>query len=92
MIWTSFAGVVKLFLAGAVVLYAGLVFIALRTEGAHYQVRFDWGDPARSAERLLVAVGVKVVRLILRGLKTALDMLEDTSADVGEWILHHRGM
>ena len=91
MVWTLFIGVVKLFLAGVIVLYTGLVLIALRTEGAHYQVRFDWRDPARSGERLLVWIGVKGVSAVLHGLKAALDTLEDASADVGEWLLHHRG-
>jgi len=90
MVWTLFSGAVKLFLAGVGILYAGLVLIALRTEGAHNRVPFDWGDPARSGERLLIWVGVRGVSATLQWLKAALDILEDASADVGEWLLHHR--
>jgi hypothetical protein len=90
MVSALISGGAKLFLAGTVVLYAGLVLIALRTEGANAQVHFDWGDPARSAERLLVWLGVKGVSGVSQGLMAALDTLEDASADVGEWLLHHR--
>jgi hypothetical protein len=90
MAWTLLTGIVKLFLAGAAVLYAGLVFIAWQSEGADYRVRFEWADPARSGERLLVWVGVKVVTAVLERLKWALEILEDASADLGEWLLYHR--
>jgi hypothetical protein len=40
----------------------------------------------------LVWVGVKVISAASRGLKATLDTLEDASADVGEWLLHHRGV
>jgi hypothetical protein len=90
MVWTLLSGAVKLLLAGVGVLYTGLVLIALRTEGAHDRVPFDWGDPARSGERLIVWVGVKAVSTVVQGLKAAMDILEDASADVGEWLLHHR--
>jgi len=92
MIWTLFVGLVKLVLAGAIVLYAGFVLTALRHKGTHDQARFDWADPARSGERLLVWVGVRVISAVSHGLKATLDILEDASADVGEWLLHHRGV
>ena len=90
MVWTFFTGVIKLFLAGVCVLYAGLVLIAWRTEGIHDRVPFDWKDPARSVERLLVWVGLRGVSAVLHGLRGALEILEDASADVGDWLLHHR--
>lgn len=49
MFWPVFVGLFKLVLAGAIVLYAWLVLMALRTEGAHYQVRFNWAAAASSA-------------------------------------------
>jgi hypothetical protein len=90
MFWTLFLGAVKLTLLGMAVLYAVHVLITLRTEGSHYQLKLDFGDPAHSAERLLVWLGVRTLAAILAGFKACLDVLEDTSADVGEWVLHRR--
>ena len=50
MIWTLFIGLVKLVLAGAIALYAGLVLIGLRDKGTHDQGKFDWTDPAHPKE------------------------------------------
>ncbi len=91
MFWTLLAGAVKLFLASAVILYAGLILVTLRTKGTHYHVGFNWRDPVRSSGRLLVWAGAKVVGGVGYCLKAALETLEETSADVGEWLLHHRG-
>lgn len=91
MFWTIFLGVVELFIAGTVILYVVMVAIALRTHGLHSRVVHpDWHDPAHTADSLLVWVGVKIASQTLRLLKAALDLLEEASADVGEWILHHR--
>ena len=88
MAWTLFIGLLKLILAGAILLYAVLVLIALRT--AKTPLKLDWTDPPIFVERLLVWLGVKGVRTVLHALKAMLDVLEDASADVGEWLLHHR--
>ena len=90
MEWPFFTGVIKLLLVGIAVLYAGLVLIVWRTEGIHDRVPFDWKDPARSGERLLVWIGVRGISAVLQGLEGALEILEEASADVGDWLLHHR--
>ncbi|TAM78751.1 MAG: hypothetical protein EPN47_20420 [Acidobacteria bacterium] len=90
MFWMVFVGVMKLFLIGVVVLYAGMVAVALRTGRAHDLTRFNWHDPARTSERLFLWVGVWTTRQILHLLDASLNILEEASADVGEWVLHHR--
>ncbi|HEV2247667.1 MAG TPA: hypothetical protein VGW37_13530 [Terriglobia bacterium] len=89
MLWSIFLWAVKLFVAGVLIFYAGMVVIALRTQGNHRRGQLDWHDPAHTAENLLLWVGVKIVRETLRLLRAILDLLEEASADVGEWILHH---
>ncbi|HUX11099.1 MAG TPA: hypothetical protein VMW51_10680 [Terriglobia bacterium] len=88
MIWTLFLDALKLILLGLVVLYAALVLITLRTEGAHYQLSIDQHNPVRSAERLLVWIGVRMIAGLLAALNAGLNILEDASADVGDWVLH----
>ncbi len=73
-------------LAGGI-LYAGLVLMSYRTEGPHYRVRFDSKDPARSAQRLLVWLGVKALAFVMRVGIPILGMLSEASAVVGEWFL-----
>lgn len=90
MAWTLFLGTVMLILLGMAVLYSVYVLITLRTEGIHYQLKLDSSDPARSAERVLVWLGVRTLDTILAGLKAGLGIPQDTSADVGEWVLHRR--
>lgn len=90
MLWIIFLGVVELFIAGTLILYVVMVAIALRTCGTHCRVHRDWHDPAHTAESFLVWVGVRIASQTLRLLKAGLDLLEEASADVGEWILHHR--
>lgn len=92
MFWSLLVSLLKLFIAGAVIFYAGLVLLSLQSESTDHQMRFDGADPARSVERLLVWAGVSVVRAAFEGLKAILDTLEEASADVGEWLLHHRGV
>jgi hypothetical protein len=90
MFWTIFLGVVKLFVIGVILLYAGMVAVTLRARGTHCRVQHNWHDPTHTAESVLVWVGVRIASQTLRLLKASLDMLEEASADVGEWILHHR--
>lgn len=90
MFWTIFLGTVKLFIFGAMILYAGTVAVTLRTHGTHYRVQHNWRDPTHTAESFLVWVGVRIASQILCLLKASLVLLEEASADVGEWILHHR--
>ena len=88
MFWGLFVDLLKVFLAGAIVIYAGLVLFAWRSEATY---RFDRADPARSVERLLVWVGVRVAKTAIQALSAVLNTLEEASADIGEWLLHHRG-
>ncbi len=90
MIWALFLGAVKILLLGMLVLYALHVILTLRSAGSTYELKFDPRDPARSTERLLVWLGVRTLAATMAGLKAALEILEDTSADVGEWVVHRR--
>lgn len=91
MMWTLFLGAVKLTLLGLLVFYLVHVLITLRTEGTDYHLRFDRHDPAHSAGRILVWLGIRTAHAFLTALEASLNILEDASADVGEWLLHHRG-
>ena len=90
MIWALFLGVLKLILLGLVALYAVLILMTLRTEGTHCPLRIAPHNPARSAGRLLVWLGLRTAAAVLSALEAGLNILEDTSADVGEWMLHRR--
>lgn len=90
MIWALFLDVLKLSLVGLIVLYAVQVLITIRTEGTHDRLRFDSNDPVRSVEQVVVWLGVRTAAAILAALKASLNILEDTSADLGEWVLNHR--
>lgn len=91
LIGILFWATLKLLLVASALLYAGLVLMAYRTDGPRYQLRLDWLDPARSAERLLVWLGVKVVAAVLRAGRSALEILSEAAAEVGEWFIRRRG-
>ena len=80
LVWVA----LKLLLIAFGLLYAGLVLMTYRTDGPHYQPRFDRRDPARSAERLLVWLGVKTLAGVLRLGRAFFTLLAETSADLGE--------
>jgi hypothetical protein len=86
-----FLTIFELLLAGMAAIYAGAVLITFWSEGKGYQAKFDLRKPAESAERLLIWVGILVVSFLVRVMRAALDTLEDASADVGEWFVHHHG-
>ncbi|HUU15414.1 MAG TPA: hypothetical protein VM182_17115 [Terriglobia bacterium] len=88
---TLFWDLARLLLLGAGVLYVGLVLTAYRLEGPRIRLRIESRDPGRSAVNFLVWLGVKVLAAISQAAKAALDVLSDTSADVGEWYLRRRG-
>lgn len=90
MISAILGGVLKLLLVGGVVVYAGLVLMSYRTDGSHSELRLELSDPARSAERLLVWLGVKAVAAVLRIARGLLDALSEASAEVGEWFIRRR--
>lgn len=76
-------------LAGAA-LGAGLVLMRFLTDGPHPRPRVDWRDPAPSAERLAVWLGVKALASGVRVATRIFGMLSEASAEVGEWFLDHR--
>ena len=66
------------------------VFRVLRTyarEGAGYRLHLEWGGPARSAERLLIWAGIKVILAVLWAVRSVLNVLYQASADVGTWVV-----
>ncbi len=83
-------GLAKIVLIAGAVLYLGLILMAYRTDGPASHLRLDLRDPARSLERLLVWLGVRVLDLGLRILRALFGALADASAEVGEWFLRHR--
>ena len=89
-LYSIFAGFLKLAILAGGVLYAGLVLMSYRTDGPHYRLRVNLRDPARSAERLLVWLGVKALRTVVRLAVLTFGMLSEASAEVGEWFLSRR--
>ena len=87
MFWTLVFAAVRCLLKVAIVFYAGLVLIALKCKEPP-QLKFNWNEPARSGERILMWAGALTVGFIWRELKAVLDILEDASADIGEWVFH----
>jgi len=76
-------------LAGAA-LYAGLILMRYLTDGQRPRPVVDPRDPAQSAERLAVWLGVKALALAVRMLTPIFEMLSEASAEVGEWFLSNR--
>jgi hypothetical protein len=77
--------VVKLLVIAAGVLYGSLVVATYAKEGPDLPLRLELGDPARSAERLLVWMGVRATAAIVRAFRWILELLYEASADVGAW-------
>jgi hypothetical protein len=87
----AFWAVCKFLLGAFGILYAGLVLTAYRTEGERYRLRLDKQDPAGFAAQLLIWPGVRAMATGIRVGRTALEMLSDASAEVGEWYIRRRG-
>jgi len=85
-----FSGFLQLALLAAAALYTALVLMSYRTDGPHLRPRVDLRDPAHSAERLAVWLGVRSLALTVRVATPVFEMLSEASADVGEWFLSHR--
>jgi hypothetical protein len=85
-----FNGFLKLALLAGGAFYASLVLIGYRTEGSHLRPQVDWRDPAHSAERWAVWLGVRTLTLAVRVAAPVFGMLSEASADVGEWVLNRR--
>jgi len=90
LISVLFAGLFKLLMVAGVALYAGLVLMSYRTDGPHSPLRLELSDPARSAERLTVWLGVRAVAIALWAATGLFNMLSEASAEVGEWFLRRR--
>jgi hypothetical protein len=82
-----FTGCLKLAVVAGAALYTGLVLMNYRTDGPHVRPRVDLRDPAHSAERLAVWLGVKALALAVRVATKIFGMLSEASAEVGEWFL-----
>ena len=85
-----FSGLLKLALLAGAVLYAGLVLLSYRSRGPHGRPRVDLRDPAHSAERWAIWLGVVVLALAVRMATPIFEMLSEASADVGDWVLSRR--
>jgi hypothetical protein len=77
----------KLLEVAAGALYLGMVAMRYRMDGPNYALRLELRDPARSAEELVVWLGVKALGLGIKLLKAIFNMLLEASAEVGEWIM-----
>ena len=60
------------------------------TKGLRYGAPFDWRDPVRAAENLLIWAGVKSVSAIVRAAKPLYEMFSEASAELGEMLLGQR--
>ncbi len=80
-------GVVKLGLITTGLFYGFLLLTTYAKEGPDYRPNLDLADPARSVERLLIWVGIKVATAIARAARSTLDLLYEASADVGTWVV-----
>lgn len=85
-----FNGLLELALLAGAALCTGLVLTSYLSDSPQLRPRIDWRDPARSAERLALWLGVKALALAVRVATPILGMLSEASADVGEWFLSHR--
>ncbi|PYU95180.1 MAG: hypothetical protein DMG25_04990 [Acidobacteria bacterium] len=88
---SSWDGVEVALVAAALVAYGGLVFMSYLTLPSRYPLKLDLGRPGRSALGLLVWWGVEALRAVMRVPKYLLDLLSESSADVGEWVMSRRG-
>jgi hypothetical protein len=85
-----YIGFINLALLAGAALYASFVLVSFRTDGPHLRPRMEWSDPVRSAQRLVVWLGVKALALAVRMATPIFGMLSEASAEVGEWFLSHR--
>ena len=85
------AAVLKLGLIASAVFYTFLLMTTYAKEGRDYRLYLEPGDSARSVQRLLIWVGIKVTTAIRRGFRLVLELLYDASADVGTWVVSKSG-
>lgn len=87
---STFGEVLELAILAGGIVYAGLVLISYRAHGLNYPLRIDPKDPARSAGRLLIWLGVRTLAMLVRIAIPVFGMLAEASAEVGEWFLSRR--
>lgn len=80
-------GGVKLGLVACGAFYALLVFTTYVSDGPYYDPRLDPAEPARSAQHLLVWLGVKAFSAVVHAGRSTLEALCEASADVGMWAI-----
>lgn len=90
IVYAVLTGLAKIALVAGGVLYFGLVLMAYRTDGPSAPLTLDLSDPARSAERLLVWLGVRALDLSVKTSRALINALAEASAEVGEWFLRRR--
>jgi hypothetical protein len=77
----------KMLAVAAGALYAGMVLMRYRADAPRYRLNLEYRDPARSAQHLVVWLGVKVLDAGVRLARVILNMLMEASAEVGEWFI-----
>jgi len=70
--------------------YAGMVLMRYRPDGPRCRPGFQLRDPARSAQSIVVWLGVKALDGFLGIARLLLSVLLEASAEVGEWYLRRR--
>jgi len=83
MFWSA----VKLAIVAVVLLYSILVLSSYASEGPRCSPHFDLTDPAHSIRDLMVWLGVKVLSEMMCAGRWVLDLLYESSADVGSWLI-----
>jgi len=71
----------------AVALYAGIVVMKYRADGASHHLDFSLDNPVWSLLQLAIWLGVKAVAACVRMGKPLLNSLLEASAEVGEWFM-----
>ena len=87
---TIIGGVLNLILLTGALLYAGLVAINFNALNSRVRPQVNLRDPAQSAQKLAVWLGVMTLATGIRVATPVLAMLSEASADVGDWFLSHR--
>jgi hypothetical protein len=79
----------KLILLAVSVIYTTLVVLADQADDVRLKEPFNRHDLMRSSERLVIRLGLLMLRLVLRFASRIFEMLSEASAEVGEWFLSH---
>ena len=94
MVWANlhsiFSGLLELALLAGTALYTGLVLTNYLAGGPPQRPSVDWRDPAHSAQRWAVWLGVKGLTFTVQAATRIFGMLSEASAEVGDWFLNRR--